>query len=164
MKIYIAGPDIFRPDALNWAEETRALCAEHGHEALLPMDGDAQTPKEIFHANISLLRSADVIIANLNPFRGAEPDSGTCVEAGYALALGKQVIGYMHSTIPLIERIKHGYNQPQIKHKKKIFDAEGFAIEDFGYPLNLMLAEPVNIVAGGLREALVAINQTLRIN
>ncbi|TCV90871.1 nucleoside 2-deoxyribosyltransferase [Sulfurirhabdus autotrophica] len=160
MKIYIAGPDIFRPDALNWAEEARALCAEHGHEALLPMDGDAHTPKEIFQANISLLQSADALIANLNPFRGTEPDSGTSVEVGYALALGKQVVGYMQSTIPLIERVKHGEVQPPVKNKKIVFDVEGFAIEDFGYPLNLMLAEPVHIVTGGLREALAAIKHT----
>ena len=160
MKIYIAGPDIFRPDVQNWAEEMRVICAEFGHEALLPLDNNAKTPKEIFQANIALLRSADAVVANLNPFRGAEPDSGTCVEVGYALALGKQVIGYITSTAPLIERMKLFQGQAVTQHEGKLFDKEGFTIENFGYPLNLMLAEPVKIVAGGLREALTAISQS----
>lgn len=159
MKIYIAGPDIFRPDVLSWAEETRVICAEHGHEALLPLDSNAQTPKEIFQANIALLRSADAVVANLNPFRGAEPDSGTCVEVGYALALGKQVVGFITSTAPLVERMKLYQGQAVMQREGKVFDKEGFTIENFGYPLNLMLAEPVKIVVGGLREGLAAITQ-----
>ena len=32
--------------------------------------------------NQELITEADCVLANLNPFRGAEPDSGTCVEVG----------------------------------------------------------------------------------
>jgi nucleoside 2-deoxyribosyltransferase len=46
------------------------------------------------------------VLANLNPFRGAEPDSGTCVEIGYALALGKRVVGYADDLRPLRERLQ----------------------------------------------------------
>ncbi len=38
MKLYIAGPDVFRPDALQWAESIRALCRREGHQALIPPD------------------------------------------------------------------------------------------------------------------------------
>ena len=35
------------------------------------------------------------MLANLEPFRGSEPDSGTAFEVGYALALGKPVYAYL---------------------------------------------------------------------
>ncbi len=38
-------------------------------------------------------------------------------------------------------------------------DHEGLLIEDFGLPLNLMLAVPVRLVAGGLPAALAALSQ-----
>ncbi|MBF1166450.1 MAG: nucleoside 2-deoxyribosyltransferase, partial [Dechloromonas agitata] len=39
MKLYLAGPDVFRPDALHWAEVARQACRKAGHEALIPLDG-----------------------------------------------------------------------------------------------------------------------------
>ncbi len=40
---------------------------------------------------------------------------------------------------------------------KKPVDRNGMHVEDFGLPLNLMLAVPVSIVIGGLPEALLAL-------
>ena len=40
---------------------------------------------------------------------------------------------------------------------KKPVDRNGQHVEDFGLPLNLMLAVPVRIVFGGLPEALLAL-------
>ena len=105
MKLYLAGPDVFRPDALVWAEESRALCAAHGHVALIPLDGVETSAPGIYRANIELIRAADAVLANLEPFRGCEPDSGTCVEVGFALALGKPVIGYLRNQETVVERV-----------------------------------------------------------
>lgn len=105
MKVYLAGPDVFRLDVVTWAEFSRALCAERGLAALLPIDGAETTAQGIYQANRKLLATADAVVANLNPFRGHEPDSGTCVEVGIALALNKPVIGYMEDTTPLIDRV-----------------------------------------------------------
>jgi nucleoside 2-deoxyribosyltransferase len=147
MRIYLAGPDVFRPDVAAWADEARRLCAEFGHTALLPLDNEETTAAGIFHANIELLRAADAVVANLNPFRGLEPDSGTCVEVGYALALGNPVIGYLSDDRSLRERVAAAEGGLPV-------DASGNHVEDFGLPLNLMLAVPVRLISGGLREAL----------
>ena len=58
MKLYLAGPDVFRPDALAWAEEARRLCAAAGHRALVPLDGVETTASGIYRANIALIREA----------------------------------------------------------------------------------------------------------
>ncbi|MFZ2268100.1 MAG: nucleoside 2-deoxyribosyltransferase [Azonexus sp.] len=157
MKIYLAGPDVFRPDALAWAAEARRLCAAAGHGALVPLDGVETTAAGIYHANIGLIRAADAVIANLNPFRGCEPDSGTCVEVGFALALGKPVIGYLADAATTVERVARLFGLLQTDDNGRLVDRDGLHVEDFGLPLNLMLAVPVKIVLGGLAEALSAL-------
>jgi len=157
MKLYLAGPDVFRPDATAWAEAARQLCKAAGHDALIPLDGVETTAPGIYHANIELIRSADAVLANLNPFRGCEPDSGTCVEVGYALALGKPVIGYLaldETTTARVERISG--TKLEWRNGRPL-DQAGLYVEDFGLPLNLMLAVPARIVVGGLSEALQAV-------
>jgi len=153
MKIYLAGPDVFRPDVVAWAAEARQLCAAASHQALLPVDASETSAAGIYHANIALLRSADAVLANLEAFRGCEPDSGTCVEVGFALALGKPVIGYLPSGESLRQRVAR-LGGGQDAGDGRAVDANGLAVEDFGLPLNLMLAVPVRLVVGGLAAAL----------
>ena len=148
MKLYLAGPDVFRPDAESWAASARALCAAAGHQALLPLDPQATTAAAICANNLRLIAEADCVVANLNPFRGAEPDSGTCVEIGYALALGKRVVGYAADLRPLRDRLAVADAGGRCR------DAAGWQVEDFGLPLNLMLAVPLRLAQGGLSEAL----------
>ena len=157
MKLYIAGPDVFRPESAVWADEARTLCRQAGHEALIPLDGVENTAAGIFHANIAQIRLADAVLANLNPFRGCEPDSGTCVEVGFALALGKPVIGYVDSLKSTVERVRSRQGSVVLLNGRPV-DADGLHIEDFGLPLNLMLAVPVPAGAGGLAEALAEID------
>lgn len=157
MKLYLAGPDVFRPDAAIWAEKSRALCAEFGHEALIPLDAKQTTPAAIYQANVALIEAADAVLANLNVFRGWEPDSGTCFEVGFAKALKKRVIGYIDSELSMVDRaagLCGGYLQ---RAEGRPVDAQGWFIEDFGLPLNLMLAVSTTVVVGGLREALDAL-------
>ena len=151
MKVYLAGPDVFRLDVTAWAASCRALCAERGLVALLPSDSTETTAAGIHRANLQLLSTADAVAANLNPFRGHEPDSGTCVEVGMALALGKPVIGYIDDQTPLVDRVAVR------KRSGHYLCEDGLKVEDFGLPLNLMLAVPVQIVTGGLQEALDAL-------
>lgn len=157
MKLYLAGPDVFRPDALHWAEEARQACRRAGHEALIPLDGIETTAAGIYHANIGQIQAADAVLANLNPFRGCEPDSGTCVEVGFALALGKLVIGYLDRPVTTVERVERWQGEALRQQDGRPVDCDGLCVEDFGLPLNLMLAVPVRLVTGGLAEALAAL-------
>lgn len=150
MKIYLAGPDVFRPDVLEWAESARDTCRRYGYEALIPVDhGETEAPR-IFQANLDLIRKAQIVVANLNSFRGVEPDSGTCFELGYALALDKKVCGYVEH----METLKARVHRIQGGDPESVHDNHGMAIENFGLPLNLMLAVPAMIVEGGLEECL----------
>ena len=148
MKLYLAGPDVFRPDAAQWAASVRVQCSAAGHEALVPLESEPATATAIYRNNLRLIAEADCVVANLNPFRGAEPDSGTCVEIGYALALGKRVIGYAADLRPLRDRLALA------DAGGACCDAAGWKVEDFGLPLNLMLAVPLRLAEGSLDDAL----------
>ena len=138
MRVYLAGPDIFRADATVWAAAARELLAAHGLQALIPLDGGQVTAGGIYRANLEMIASADAVLANFNAFRGDEPDSGTCFEAGFAVAHGKTVVGYLADGRPL---------------KDKVSDGDGTLVEDFALPLNLMLAMSCRLVVGDLAAA-----------
>ncbi|MEJ2373704.1 MAG: nucleoside 2-deoxyribosyltransferase [Sulfurimonas sp.] len=152
-KIYIAGPDVFAKDSIEIGEEFVALCKKYGYEGLYPLDNkvDFSQPKyqiaqDIFRANVAMINEADIVIANLNHFRGKEPDSGTVWECGYAHALGKDVYGYMKDKCNYIDTFT----------RAEKFQREGYSvdkyervIEDFDHPVNLMIACSVKEIVDG---------------
>lgn len=140
-KIYLAGFDVFAPDAVRRGTEMKRVCAESGCIGLYPLDNEAADAREIFTGNLALIDRCDAVIANLNPFRGCEPDSGTAFEVGYAHAKGKRIYGYVTDARTMRE-------------KQGSADVNGFAVEDFGMAVNLMLGCATTIVQGGLRECL----------
>ena len=143
-KIYIAGPDVFEKNSLEIGEKYVQLCKNYGFIGLYPLDNkidfnqDKQKiAQDIFIANKKLIQECDIVIANLNSFRGKESDSGTVWECGYAFGLDKKVIGYIKEDKTYLEK----FNTNEIKIENNIFyDLNNRIIEDFNYPLNLMLS------------------------
>ena len=122
----------------------------------LPIDHEETAADKIFQANIDLIRKAQVVAANLDPFRGPEPDSGTAFELGYALALGKKVCGYVTRLDSVADRVANTNYGPQASpdHGELLKDFQGMTVENFGLPCNLMLSIPTHIVEGGLEACL----------
>jgi len=160
-KIYIAGFDVFKADSIAIGKEYQNLCEQYGYEGLYPLDNVANfdQPKQkiaqdIFTANRNMIDICDIVIANINPFRGKEADSGTIWECGYAVALGKKVYGYMDDTCDYVDSFT---NAEKVKIYNEQYDANGMAIEDFNYPINLMIACSSQIVKGEFEDVLKAI-------
>ena len=157
--IYLAGPGVFRADSLEHGARLKALCAEWGFTGLYPLD--KQAPEHItqpldqaawiYRANLELLERADAVLADLNFFRGGEPDSGTSFEVGYAVARGKPVVGYLDGEGSYAERLQRQH--PQLCGLPG-FDCDGLHLEAFDLPLNLMLGVPLTLVTGGPEAAL----------
>lgn len=157
MKLYLAGPDVFRPDARVYGRRLQALCAELGMTGCFPLDAEigvalsgSAAARAIYAANVALIRDCDVVMANLNPFRGREPDSGTAFEVGYAAALGKEIWVYTSEPRDLVQQWAE--TDPVMDGPQT--DDEGMLVEDFGMNLNLMLGCSAHVVIGTAQDCL----------
>lgn len=143
-KIYLAGPEVFLPNALEIGDVHKRLCTHYGFQGLFPLDNTitGTNPKAIseaiYRANKAMIEECDSVIANLSPFRGPEPDSGTVWEVGYAQGLGKKVVAYSTDM-----RTLKAKTQALLQLGAQNVDADGMVIEDFGLTHNLMFAHLV---------------------
>ena len=111
-RIYLAGPEVFLPEARRIGEAKAQLCAAAGFEGIFPLDEQLDLTglakraqaERIYRADVGIMRSCDLMIGNLTPFRGVSMDSGTAFEAGFMRALGKPVLGYTNTSLDLRAR------------------------------------------------------------
>ena len=148
-RAYLAGPDVFLPDAAAHARRKLTICARHGIEGLSPLNedvaslqgmGDEEAWTTIYRKDIAMMEASDLVIANLTPFRGVSADSGTLVEVGWFLGRGLPVFGYSNNSVPFADRTW--------AHLAVLPDPmPGLSVEGFGLPDNLMI--PGAVVQGG---------------
>lgn len=166
MKVYLAGPEVFLPDALDMAARKKAICAAHGLTGVFPVDahpdfaapGDDERYMRIYLRNEAHIRDCNALIANLTPFRGPSADAGTVYELGFARALGRAVFGYANTTRdfaartlaflgPRARRRAAPDGAPDAGDAATVWeDDEGLSLEAFGLHDNLM-------IDGGIRAA-----------
>lgn len=170
-RIYIAGPDVFSPDWPLIAQHAQKVCSDMGFVAELPIPaqpltgvgitskGDAKTASAIFKSCIQSIGKSDAIVANLTPFRGVEPDSGTVVECAIACALGIPVIGYAAYKIDPNAYLC-AFQNPDGSF---VSQEDGYLIEQFGLPFNLMVAGVcTDFVIGNIESALHKVEAVFR--
>lgn len=142
-RVYIAGPDLFYLDWPERAARFRSICSAHGLEAVLPVPdeqiagpGITEPSSErkaigVFSSCLNSLHASSGVIANLSPFRGTEPDSGTVVECALAFAAGLPVVGYTSSALSGQRGTRDA--------EGRLIAEEGGWIEQFGLSHNVML-------------------------
>ena len=141
-RVYLAGPEVFLPDAKEVGRRKVAICAEHGLIGIFPLDAEVDVANlspfdagcAISAANEALMRTCDTIIANMTPFRGPSMDVGTAFEMGFMRALEKPVFGYTNDPRPYADRAA----------------PDGMIVEDFAMIDNLMLHGAVEASDGAV--------------
>lgn len=169
-KIYLAGFDVFYPDAIRRGLEMKRMCWQYGFKGLFPLDNEITAKitgtalaRLIFEGNINMIKTADIIVANLAPFRGPEPDPGTSFECGCAYMLGKPIYGYVPEGGTAIDRVRRHYGLATIiDNEGRTLDKNGMVIENFDLPLNLMLSVPADITVGSFADCLWKIAEDIR--
>lgn len=155
MRIYLAGPDVFLPDAAAIAAAKKAICARHGAIGIFPTDPvedavahDApDLAYRLYRQNEAHIRGADALIANLTPFRGPSADAGTVYELGFMRGLGRPVFGYTNTDLAFTARTLAFLGKAATTGADGLpADAEGLWLEDHGLQDNLM-------IDGGIRAA-----------
>ncbi len=147
IKIYLAGPEVFLPNARDMLDEKAELVRRAGLIPLSP--GDLQIPPadtKLGHGcNINaideqMMLEADAVIANLTPFRGIAADTGTSFELGFMCALGKPVFAYTNVAASHFTRILGYYDGVATQDETGRYrGADGLSIENFDMADNLML-------------------------
>ena len=161
-KVYMAGPDIFKTTWPDIAERILNACASWGFEALLPIPAGKSLdhpdvsgitvpgkPKDaalVFESCLEMIRSCDAVVADITPFRGDEPDSGTVFEIATAYALGKPVVAYTRDTRLTHER--HAHNGVKTDCGALVCRS-GFLVERFDLPCNVMVAQACSAMVFG---------------
>jgi nucleoside 2-deoxyribosyltransferase len=176
MKIYLAGPEVFLPNAVARGEELKILCATHGLIGLFPLDNELTSVEHGSHAmasairtaNMELIKSCDGILANMTPFRGPSMDVGTAYEMGVGAALGKVVVGYLKGEkVGYAEKVKkvHKVERHVDGHLR---DEEGMSVEEFreleggeGLVDNLMISCGVERLCRSEEEGIKALAEIL---
>jgi nucleoside 2-deoxyribosyltransferase len=147
-KVYLAGPDVFLPDAVDIGRRKAELCARHGLTGLYPLDNAIDLAAKdaslrIFRGNEAMMMEADAIIANLTPFRGPGADAGTVYELGYMAGLGRLCLGYSNDPSSYADRVREF---TEVKSRDgRLMDALGLSVEDFGLSDNLMMIHALDL-------------------
>lgn len=146
-RVYLAGPDLFFPDAEVRYARLKAACESAGLVGVAPNDGlvpglltGSDEAHRIYEHDMRTLQSCDAVLANLSAFRGTEPDSGTVFEAAWAFAKGVPVVGYTVDGLTTSDRhllMRKTYIEVDESLRDKL---DGGLVEQFGQPSNLMLA------------------------
>ena len=137
---YLAGPDVFLPNAVAHAATKVEICRRLGLRGLPPLNEDAETAatelevwQAIYEKDVAMMEKSDIIIANLTPFAGASADAGTLIEVGWFLGKGKPIFGYSNTPENFESRMRR---QLGAEHAD-------LGIEGFHLPDNLMIVGAV---------------------
>lgn len=92
VRLYLAGP-LFSTAEKAFNVELAIEFRKRGYEVFLPQEHEQRSdrPGLIFASDKNGIDWADAVVANLD---GADPDSGTCWEAGYGFAKDKMLVVY----------------------------------------------------------------------
>ena len=141
LQAYLAGPEVFLPNARAHALRKIEICARYGIAGRTPLNQDIERPAgmsdeefafAIFRKDVAMMEACDIVIANLTPFRGPSADSGTLVELGWFLGRGRPIFGYSNSATPFALR--------SAAHMEALPDRlGGMVVGGFGLPDNLMI-------------------------
>ncbi|MGH6709440.1 MAG: nucleoside 2-deoxyribosyltransferase [Bradyrhizobium sp.] len=149
MKIYLAGPDVFLPDAIGIGRRKVDICARHGLTGLYPLDNAVDLSADdaslaIFRGNQAMMDAADAIIANLTPFRGPGADAGTVYELGYMAGRGKFLLAYSNDPVAYADRVAR-FDDVTKSPSGHLTDSDGLTVENFGWPDNLMMIHALDM-------------------
>ncbi len=160
VRVYLAGPEVFLPDAREIGVRKRAICERHGLVGVFPADEDdsfdpALSLRErafaISRAMERAIQGCDAMIVNLTPFRGPSADVGSAYEMGFMRALGRPIFAYSNDGRPFLERVRAFCGGAvRLRPKGGHEDPDRMAIEPFELHDNLMLTGGIAASGGCL--------------
>jgi nucleoside 2-deoxyribosyltransferase len=133
LKLYLAGP-LFSAAEIDFNARLAALLRAAGHEVFLPQESEVQhgSAAAIFKSDVAGIDGAEIVVANMD---GADPDSGTCWECGYAYGRGMPVVLFRTDFRKAGESDEAPYNLMLTEAATKVLNLPRAAMEQVGSAL-----------------------------
>jgi len=162
--LYIAGPEVFYPDGTQRLLAMRRKAEALGFGVALPNDNtlklDHEDPRKnadsIFDNCAGSINNSTAIVADLETFRGAEPDGGTVYEIGMAYARGLRCYAYSRDMRPAA----HKY-APAILKSGALYDLEGRLFPYPSLPYSPCVTGSCKLVEGDFEACLRTLTQDI---
>ena len=138
--VYLADFEMFLPTCEETVKYWKETCDRYGLIGLFPGDGDPVEPgedyfKRVFEHDYGNMKRCDMCIAQLDDWRGHEPDSGTLWELGWFVASGLPSYGFYHGPDRMVDRTIEKTLEDGV-----YYDLEGYAIEDKEFAFDNILS------------------------
>lgn len=169
LKVYLAGPGVFHPQAVEYGKSLQDACAAFGLLGLWPLDScieangkpadPVRAANQIRRSNEAMILRCSAVVADISPFRAPHMHSGTAYEIGFAKAAGKPIFLYSNDNRPLLTRMTS--KGAAFYRRSRIVDANGWTIENFGLAENLMVGTAASRVFPSIGEALEACREAI---
>lgn len=155
--IYIAGPECFYTGGTEMLASMRKRAESLGFGVTLPNDHPLDMSSEnlqdhaksIFEDLKEDMLHTTAIIADLEAYRGSEPDSGTIYEIGMAYAKGAKCYGYTRDKRPLAWK-----DQKYVLKDGKVYDEHGKEAPYKELPFSPCVVGSTKIVEGDFDDCL----------
>lgn len=135
-KIYLAWPSVFKNID---ADRLKSTVRDNGFEPLYPLDNEIEFTEDkrwnwrrVFEWNVDYMSKADIFLVDLSWFRGYDSDSWTSFELWFGYANWKKMFWYNISSETMVEKLWEN-------------DHDGYHVEDFDWPTNLMLVNSIEM-------------------
>lgn len=155
--LYIASPACFYHDGYTLWEAWRGLAEYHGIRVLMPTRNALDLTHEDLRLNANAIfdncalamNECTAIIADLEAFRGTEPDGGTLFELGMAYARGLRAYGFTRDRRPMIHKVRTAELRGE-----RVVDASGRPLAYGDIPFCPSLMGTAKIIEGRFEDAL----------
>ena len=163
-KLYIAGPEVFYPNGQKRLLAMRRKAEALGFGVALPNDRvlklDHEDPRKnadsIFENCALSINDSTAIVADLENFRGAEPDGGTICEVGMAYARGLRCYAYSRDMRPAAQK----YQGVALKDGR-LYDLEGRILPYHDLPYSPCVVGSCKLIEGDLDDSLRVLMQDI---
>ncbi|MGV8026193.1 MAG: nucleoside 2-deoxyribosyltransferase [Anaerolineaceae bacterium] len=150
LRLYISGPQKYYPNGLKELKMMKGYAEMHGFEVINDFSYLENGYKDFEHIDRNYLDNCDIVIADVNPFRGGEPESGTVFDMGVAFAKKKRLYSYVRD----IRNVIHKYPIGHYDEEGRIIDEYGYSFGDGQTPGNLMYMIPSKMIEGSFIECI----------
>ncbi len=175
--VYLAGPDVFFPDAIARGEKMKKYLADLGMIGHFPFDNvlDPEIFKNLKLAAQTIAKNNEkimldicsdgkigIILANMMPWHGSSMDVGTSFEMGFMSALSYTknviIIGYTNDERNFEDRVIQDYYSGDIRAdvNGRVWGSDGMEVERFGCKDNLMLTSAIERTGGAIFDSFEA--------